>query len=469
MRAEVQSALETRGGIRLWRAGAEGTMGTQPKLTFRGVRAFLLRHRLRPMIWFRRVAFLGGAILIGLVALLFAHLADEASALFLALVTRWWWAPLLVTPAGFVIVVWLTRKFAPAAAGSGIPQVIAAARDPKNGLNALASARTAIAKFGLTIATLLFGASVGREGPTVQIAASIMGHAHRFLRIPIRASVYIVGGAAGVAAAFNTPLAGVAFAIEELAAAYEQRMTLLVMAAVLIAGMVSLGLSGDYVYFGVMRQTLSVPQALIAAPVAGVVGGIAGAVFTRGVLGAGSSAWTPLAWLRARPLLFAALCGSVVAVTGVVTGLTWGTGYETAHEVIAGSNVPMWFGAAKFMATLATAASGLPGGIFAPSLSVGAGIGDMLRGVFPNYPSGAVVLLGMVAYFTGVVRAPLTAVIIISETTASRGLMLPLLATALIADFVAQFFCRERLYHSLSQRFTAAAAPGGGKDRGADR
>jgi H+/Cl- antiporter ClcA len=77
----------------------------------------------------------------------------------------------------------------------------------------------------------------------------------------------------------------------------------------------------------------------------------------------------------------------------------------------------------------------------------------MLRSLFPDYPSGAIILLGMVAYFTGVVRAPLTAVIIISETTASRGLMMPLLATALIADFSAQLICKEKLYHGLAQRF----------------
>lgn len=430
-------------------------MTRKSKTAGRRLRAVLRRHGLGAIVWRRRTAFLGGAIAVGLIALLFAHLADEAGALFLNLVERWPLAPLVVTPVGFVIVVWLTRRLAPAAAGSGIPQVMAATRDPENGMSRLLSGRTAAMKFVLTISTLLFGASVGREGPTVQIAASIMGYSHRVMAAPIRASVYIAGGAAGVAAAFNTPLAGVAFAIEELAAAYEQRMTLLVMAAVLIAGMVSLGLAGDYVYFGVVGQTLSVRQALLAAPIAGIVGGAIGAMFSRAMLGFGASQRRPLIWLRQRPLLVAAACGIVVASLGVTTGLTWGTGYRTAHSVIAGGDVPQWFGAAKFVATLATALSGLPGGIFAPSLSVGAGIGDMLRSIFPDYPSGAIVLLGMVAYFTGVVRAPLTAVIIISETTASRGLMMPLLAAALIADFVAQLISPERLYHGLSKRFSA--------------
>jgi len=423
------------------------------RLSRRYMRTLLRRHGPEALVWRRRIAILGGAILTGLVALLFARLSDEASDLFLALTGRWPLAPLIVTPLGFAAIVWLTRKFAPAASGSGIPQVMAASRDPDRGLSSLVSARIVTVKFFLTIIALLLGASVGREGPTVQISASIMAYAHRLMAIPLRASVYIAGGAAGVAAAFNTPLAGVAFAIEELAAAYEQRMALLVMAAVLIAGMVSLGLAGDYVYFGVMRQTLNVQQALIATPVAGVIGGLAGGCFSRLMLSAGRAVGGPMHWLRNRPVLFATGCGLVVALLGIATGLTWGTGYQTANAVIAGSDVPIWFGAAKFVATLATAVSGIPGGIFAPSLSVGAGIGDVLRSIFPAYPSGAVILLGMVAYFTGVVRAPLTAVIIISETTASRGLMMPLLATALIADFAAQLVSKERLYHGLSKRF----------------
>lgn len=116
-------------------------------------------------------------------------------------------------------------------------------------------------------------------------------------------------------------------------------------------------------------------------------------------------------------------------------------------------------GPAKFFATLATALSGAPGGIFAPSLSVGAGLGDLLTSIFPDDPKGAIVLLGMIGYFVGVVRAPLTAVIIITETTASRGMIVPLFATALIADLVSALVCRERLYHGLAKGFVQACAP----------
>ena len=109
--------------------------------------------------------------------------------------------------------------------------------------------------------------------------------------------------------------------------------------------------------------------------------------------------------------------------------------------------------AATTPTSAATTLSGTPGGIFAPSLGVGAGIGNLLTPLFGDQPAGAIVVLGMVAYFVGVVRAPLTAVIIISETTASRGLILPLFATALIADAAGALMCRERLYHGLSKAF----------------
>jgi H+/Cl- antiporter ClcA len=399
-----------------------------------------------------------GAITIGLAALLFARLADTAGEMFGSMVDRIWWLPLAMTPAGFALIAWTTRRFAPEAAGSGIPQVIAAADNPKRALTMLISLRAALLKGVLTITALLCGASVGREGPTVQISAAILGWYTRVFRTPMRASMLIAGGAAGVAAAFNTPLAGVTFAIEELADAYEQRVALLVMTTILIAGIVSLGLAGDYVYFGAVGEHLSVGAVLRVAPVAGVLGGLSGGLFARLMLtlGAARDRWIPA--LRGRPVVWAFLCGLLVAVIGLVSGLTWGTGYSAARAIIDGSNAPWWFGPAKFTTTLATAVSGLPGGIFAPSLSAGAGLGGLLRLVFPDDPSGAVVLLGMVAYFTGVVRAPLTAVIIIVEATASRGLILPLFLSAVIAHAVSSLVCKERLYHGLAKPWRAKLA-----------
>ncbi|QNE33403.1 chloride channel protein [Sphingomonas sp. NBWT7] len=421
--------------------------------TPRRVRALLRSRGPTSILFRRRVAVITGAIAIGIVAVLFAKASDAAGEAFARFAGRWRWAPLVTTPLGFMALVWITRRWVPLARGSGIPQVMAARDAPIAAARGLIAVRTVAGKALLTMGAVLCGASVGREGPTVQLAAAVMNVSHRVMRVRLRSSVVIAGGAAGVAAAFNTPLAGILFAIEELAAAYEQRMTLMVLSSIVIAGMVAQSLAGDYVYFGAIGAHLPLASALIVVPVAGIGGGLAGGLFAKGMLALATGGSRLTRWSKARPVLFAGLCGAIVAVLGVATGLTWGTGYGAARAMITGADAPLWFGPAKFVATLATAVAGLPGGIFAPSLAVGAGVGNLLRAVFPGESAQAVVILGMVAYFTGVVRAPLTAVIILAETTASRGLMLPMFAAAFLADGASRAVCREKLYHGLSRTF----------------
>ena len=427
--------------------------------TSRRARALARLHGPRSPLFRRRVAMVGGAFSIGVVAVLFAGVADKASGLFDELAVRWRWAPMLLTPLGFAAMVWITNRYAPAARGSGIPQVIAAKENPEIGVRSLLTLPIAVIKAVLTFGSLLVGASTGREGPTVQLAAAVLAAWHNVLRVPMRSSVLIAGGAAGVAAAFNTPLAGIAFAIEELAAAYEQRMAALVMITILISGAVASGLAGDYVYFGIIGASMPLSGAILVAPVAGVLGGVAGGLFAKLVLGVARGSIRPIRVIQRRPVLFAGACGLIVAALGCTTQLTWGAGYPAARAMIIGVHAPLWFGIAKFTTTAATAIAGLPGGIFAPSLSTGAGFGNMLRWLFPAQPASAVVLLGMVAYFTGAVRAPLTAVFILTETTASRGLMLPLMATALVADLVSRMVCETKLYEGLAETFLGHAHP----------
>jgi H+/Cl- antiporter ClcA len=422
-------------------------------LTPRHLRVLARRHGPASLVWRRRIATGVGAVLVGLLALIFARAADLASQTFQWTIAANAWLPLMITPAGVLAIAAITKRWLPEGRGSGIPQVIAAARTPQKALNSLIALKTGLWKLAMTAAALLVGASVGREGPTVQVSAAVMAKVHRYFRVPVSAGVIIAGGAAGVAAAFNTPLAGVAFAIEELANAFEQRVALLVMTAILIAGIVSLGVAGDYVYFGAMSQTLALGRVLLIAPVAGVIGGISGGLFARAILSISRNRRRFLGPFATRPMLWALVCGLAIAVIGVSTGMTWGTGYHSAREIIEGAAAPWWFGPAKFAATLLSTLAGLPGGIFSPSLATGAGVGNLLCYLFPTDPRGAVVLLGMIAYFTGAVRAPLTAVIIIAEATASRGMILPLFTSALIADGAARLVCKEKLYHGLAREF----------------
>lgn len=414
-----------------------------------------------PLLLRRRTATTAGAVILGLAALAFAWTADQAAKLFTLMVDKAPYAPLIATPLGLALIVYLTRRFAPAARGSGIPQVSAGARDPQHAVSAgLISMKMAMFKFVATIGALLVGASVGREGPTVQISAAIMAYMHRLLRIDLSAAVVIAGGAAGVSAAFNTPLAGIAFAIEELAASYHQRLALLAMAAVMISGLVSLGVAGDYVYFGSVHEMLPLGAALLIAVLAGVTGGLTGGLYARLVLAFGTTVLAPVAALRRRPIRLALVCGLLIAMLGIASGgATWGTGYEVARRLVESHAEPLWFGPAKFLSSLITVLSGIPGGIFAPSLATGAGLGNLLALAFPGQPLGAIVLLGMIGYFVGVVRAPLTAVIIISEMSDSRAMVLPLLAAAILADGVSALVCREKLYHALAKPFLSPAKP----------
>jgi H+/Cl- antiporter ClcA len=229
------------------------------------------------------------------------------------------------------------------------------------------------------------------------------------------------------------------------------------MGAVMIAGLVSLSVAGDYVYLGVMRDTLPVTDALLIAPIAGIGGGLAGGLFAKIILAASdrTAGWARRA--ARRPVAFAAVCGLVVALVGIATdGATWGTGYDVTKFLVEGNQGKLWFFPAKFTAALASTLSGAPGGIFAPSLAVGAGFGNLLTPAFPDSPAGAVVMMGMVAYFVGVVRAPLTAVIILIEATAARGVIVPLFMTALIADWTSAQICPTRLYHGLSRQMLPA-------------
>jgi H+/Cl- antiporter ClcA len=412
----------------------------------------------------RRVATAIGAVALAVLALAFARSADAAQLAFERLVSDHPLAPLILTPLIFGAVAFVTKRWASEARGSGIPQIIAAAKSPESsGAKRLADLKIAASKPLLTLLMLLGGASVGREGPTVQVSAAVMVWVHRIFRVPITAGVLIAGGAAGVAAAFNTPLAGVAFAIEELAAAYEQRVALLVMAAVMISGLTMIGIAGDYVYFGVLQSSIGLRQTLVSAPAVGIVGGVLGGLFSRVVLHFSNSTSGFAYRLKQRAVPFALACGLVVAVLGIVSGgTTWGTGYAPAKLLVEGGHLPISFGPAKLLASIFTTISGTPGGIFSPSLAVGAGVGNAMARLFPASPSASIVLLGMAAYFVGVVRAPLTAVIILMETTASRSMILPLFATALIADAASSLVCRERIYHGLAKAFVPVVVESNG-------
>ncbi len=406
--------------------------------------------------WRRRVLFVLGGLVVGAAAIGMAAASDRTGRLFGLFRGLHPWLPLMLTPAGFALASALSRRFFPGSGGSGIPQVIAARQLHGSAARLqLVSLRLAAGKMVLLLLGLACGASIGREGPTVQVGASIMFAVGR-LSPRRQPGLILAGAAAGVAAAFNTPLAGIVFGIEEMSRSFETRTSGLVICTVIAAGLTSLALQGDYTYFGQTHATLQTTEAWLALPLVGVAGGLLGGGFSRVLIAFGEGLPGALGRVLARhPVLFATLCGLLVALCGLLCdGASFGTGYGEARALVQGSGgPPLRFGALKFLATLASSISGIPGGIFAPSLAVGAGLGADMAWMLPGAPAQALVVLGMVAYFAGVVQAPITAFVIVTEMTNDHALVVPLMLAALIGYGASRLVCPEGVYHALARTY----------------
>lgn len=410
-------------------------------------------------LWRGRALFIAFAALAGLTVVGFTWLSEHALALFFHVQTRHWWAPLLWTPATAAAIVWATRRYAPGAAGSGIPQVMAA-QDPavtENTRGLFVSLRLTLAKMLLTAWGLLGGLSLGREGPSVQIAAGVMHSVRRWL--PKRSqisehSLLVAGGAAGIAAAFNTPLGGVMFAIEELTRKPEHRNHGLTIAAIVLAGLMGISVFGNGSYFGIIRVTGFGWATLLPGLLVSLACGLLGGLFARLLLVSLSGA--SLDWFtlqrKARPVLFAAACGLSIAVIGVVTaGDTFGSGYaHTKASLDNTGDTNSLYVLLKFVTTWLTAWAGVPGGIFAPSLAIGGAVGSEVAQWTTYLNPPTLIALGMAAFLAAVTQAPLTAFIIVMEMVDGHALVLSLMASALFASAVSRLISAP-LYTALAE------------------
>jgi H+/Cl- antiporter ClcA len=272
----------------------------------------------------------------------------------------------------------------------------------------------------------------------------------------------LAGGAAGVAAAFNTPLAGIVFAIEELSKSFEERASGTTLTTVILAGVVAIALMGDYTYFGqpvVSRAFASSvkPEVLLLAATCGLAGGL----FSLLTLKTTERLPGLIGRLRAeRPALFAGLCGLLVAALGAASGsLTYGTGYDEARSILVGNAHLAWFYApARALATLLSYLSGVPAGLLAPSLSVGAGLGQCLADHLGETTAVPFAILGMCGFLAGVTQAPLTSFVIVMEMTAQHAMVLPLMLTAAVATAVSKMVSKP-LYQTLADRYAAIPEP----------
>ncbi|MDE3208020.1 MAG: chloride channel protein [Pseudomonadota bacterium] len=331
--------------------------------------------------------------------------------------------------------------------------------ESRNERKNLLSLKIAFSKMLVTLLGLFAGASIGREGPTVQVGSSIMyaiGSRMNVRQRTLEKAMILAGGAAGIAAAFNTPLAGVVFAIEELSRNFEERTSGTVITAIIIAGITSLALMGNYSYFGHTPTALVAPRDWVAVPLCGIIGGLLGGLYSRILLTAAKGIRGKLGYfMRDKPILFSLVCGLIIGIIGILShNTTYCTGYNEAKTIVEGKGImPASFGILKMLASIVSYVSGIPGGIFSPSLAVGAGFGANLSQLIPYAPAAATILLGMAAYFAGVVQAPITVFVIVTEMTDNHNMAIPLMAVSLIATATSKLVCREPIYKALSDRF----------------
>jgi H+/Cl- antiporter ClcA len=428
------------------------------------------RHRvglLSVRLWLRHMLFWGGAVGVGLAATAFALSSDQTQVLFRKVVSISPWLPLLLTPLTLAGVAALTQRYFKGAEGSGIPQTIASIRMPEgSGRDAVLSLRVAVGKMLLTCVGLAGGASVGREGPTVQVGAALLYNLRWLIRFPrhlMERGLIIAGGGAGVAAAFNTPLAGIVFAIEEMARSFEERSSGTLLTAVIIAGLAAVYVQGDYTYFGATNAALSGASGWLGVLLCGLTGGLLGGGFSRVLLAFSAHGLPGRAgmFVRTYPVRFAAICGLALALIGLASGsAVYGSGYAEARHLLEGSGeVSAGYGLWKMLATFVSFISGIPGGLFAPSLSAGAGIGQAVASLVTQADPGALIVIGMAAYFAGVVQAPITAFVIVMEMTDNHGMVVPLMLATLLATAVSRIICPRPLYKALANNYLARVRP----------
>jgi CIC family chloride channel protein len=350
----------------------------------------------------------------------------------------------------------LMRRVFPGIRGSGIPQTKAAYHLH----NGVVSPLVPIGKFVAGTLAIGGGHSLGREGPSVQIGAGLASAIGQWLRLPperVR-DLLPVGAAGALAAAFNTPVAAVIFALEEIIGDMNATLLGSTVVASVASVVVARSVLGNEPLFHVPPYNLEHPAELLAYAALGVIGGIVSIVFCKTLLGL--RGW--FLRLPDRTVVWQPAVGGVAAgVILVIVPQLLGTGYDYVDRALNGGLVlqlALSLGLAKIVATLISYASGNPGGVFAPTLYIGAMTGAVVGilvgrvAPFTLADPGAYALVGMGALFAGIVRAPLTSVFMIFELTQDYQIIVPLMVANLLSFYLSRRFQPLPLYHALLEQ-----------------
>ena len=362
---------------------------------------------------------------------------------------------LIITPITFVLIVYMAKYFCHYIQGSGIPQLIAA-NDSRNKSirQKLLSFRVAIGKIVFIFIGMLGGAPIGIEGPSIHIGGSIFYGFNRFLKLKRKLlihSLIAIGGSAGLIVAFNAPIAGFLFAYEEIGRKLKKQALVLIAITSALVYVLALFYRGNAPYLGdLSAYSLSLDLVWQLAPLA-ILAGIVGGLFSKIVLYLITKF---ISHTKARVIAIALFLGLIVGLFNYLSeGKIAGSGRDEVLLMLAGEQLGVEFVLMKYFSTLTSLASTIPGGLFMPSISIGAGIGAEIAPYYLKIDAQVIIIMSMIAYLSAVIRAPLTATFVILEMGSAIHLLIPALLVAFIANWVSKLIFTQPIYEALAENY----------------
>ena len=400
----------------------------------------------------------------GVIAVLYTKLFEWAEHWGAFLFKAHTWLIFLLTPVAFVLAWLLVKQVDIYAKGSGIPQVMAAidltTPEDDHHVKRLLNMRLMLVKITSSLLMIFGGGAIGREGPTIQIAGTIFRKIDEWLPVSwpkiSKKNMILTGAAAGLAAAFNTPLGGIVFAVEELAKTHISSFKTAIFTAVIIAGLTAQAFLGPYLYLGYPVIGKSSVYMLVAVVPVAILAGLGGSLMGLAIL-------KILNWkekLNSNPaeLIYVVFCGLVIAtIAYFVNDTILGSGKAEMSRLLftadkhTGWQIPV----ARILGPVLSFTTGASGGIFAPSLGAGATIGSFIAGLFNLSASNTnlLILSGMVAFLTGVTRSPFTSAILVLEMTDRHNVIFFLMLAGIAASLVSSLVSKHSLYEHLKIQY----------------
>ncbi|MBK0378781.1 chloride channel protein [Mucilaginibacter segetis] len=404
------------------------------------------------------------SIITGLFAVLYTKLFNEAEGFASYVFNHHGWMFFILSPACFVLAWWIIHKFATYARGSGIPQVMAAIQISSHKTNhivdKLLGLRIIIVKVFSSLVMAIGGAAIGREGPTIQIASSVYKIVYQLLpkwwpKIAKR-NMIVTGAAAGLAAAFNTPLGGIVFAIEELTKTHFSYFKTAIFSSVIIAGLSAQAFLGPYLYLGYPKVNDLSSYIFLSVALVALISGLLGSGMSKIILIIFK--WKAKFKFTYHHVFYVAGCALIIAFLAYfVNQEILGSGKDLMQKALfTPAKYSLWYTPLlRIIGPLLSFTTGAAGGIFAPALGAGASVGSLIAGWFQVSDTNAnmLMLAGMVGFLTGVTRSPFTSVILVLEMTDRHNVIFHLILAGMVASLGALIIDKHSLYDHLKVQY----------------